>query len=61
MVLAVPQHGDFGGRLVETVRRIVANERFEAIDATERGCRSHSVLDNQEALLVMNIEVLRVA
>lgn len=61
VVIAVPQHSDFSGRLIDTVRRIVANERFEAIDATERGCRSRSVLDNKEALLVINVEVLRVA
>ena len=60
VVLAVSQHGKFGGRLMDTVRRIVANERFQAIDATERGSRSRSVLDDKEAFLVVNVEVLGV-
>lgn len=42
LVLAVPQCGEFGGRLTEAVRRIVANEGFEAIDATERESRRRS-------------------
>jgi hypothetical protein len=59
--VVIRQDGDLDGDFLDAVLNEVAGEGLETIDATDGGPRGQPILHDEQALLAMDIKVLRVA
>jgi hypothetical protein len=61
VLVAVRVDGDLDRRLLDAVLRVPANKRLNTSEATESAACGLSVLDDDQTLLAVGIEVLRLA